>query len=49
MAPIDDALTVIAGEAKPCYIQIIKIFKIDRNTLARRYKKIITKIFDKIS
>jgi hypothetical protein len=40
MAPIDDALTAIAGEAKPCYAQVAREFKVDRNTLARRHKGI---------
>jgi hypothetical protein len=40
MAPINDALTAIAGEAKPCYAQVVREFKVDRNTLARRHKGI---------
>jgi extradiol dioxygenase family protein len=41
MAPIDDALATIAGEAKPYYAQVAREFKVDRNTLARRHKGII--------
>ena len=40
MAPIDDALATIAGGAKPCYTQVAKEFKVNRNTLSRRHKGI---------